>query len=146
MSDPGKVSDSMSVARPMRSLITDDDAVAADHLRAQLERWGHDVRVAADARTAEVLTRVWRPDFVLLELVLPDADAVTLLPRLRGVDEPPQVVIVSSHATVRVTVDALAAGAASVLEKPVDVELLQDVLARLSTRRAKADAAVTEPT
>ena len=39
--------------------------------------------------------------------------------------------IVSSQATVRVTVDALAAGAASVLEKPVDVELLQHVLARL---------------
>ena len=53
--------------------------------------------------------------------------------------------IVSSHATVRVTVDALAAGAASVLEKPVDVELLQHVLTRLSCRRAKADAAVGEP-
>ena len=116
----------------------------ADRLRALLERWGHDVRVAGDARTAEVLARVWRPDLVLLELVLPDADGVSLIPRLRTGDEPPQVVIVSSHATVRVTVDALAAGAASVLEKPVDVQLLQDVLARLSCRRVTADAAVTE--
>ena len=134
----------MSVERPLRSLIIDDDAGGTDRLRALLERWGHDVRVAGDARTAEVLARVWRPDIVLLELVLPDADGVTLIPRLRAGDEPPQVVIVSSHATVRVTVDALAAGAASVLEKPVDEELLQDVLARLSGRRAAADAAVTE--
>jgi two-component system response regulator HydG len=134
----------MSVECPLRSLIIDDDAGAADRLRALLERWGHDVRVAGDARTAEVLTRVWRPDVVLLELVLPDADGVTLIPRLRTGDEPPQVVIVSSHATVRVTVDALAAGAASVLEKPVDEPLLQGVLARLSGRRAAADAAVAE--
>jgi DNA-binding NtrC family response regulator len=134
----------MSAELHLRSLITDDDPGSADRLRALLERWGHDVRVAADARTAEVLTRVWRPDIVLLELVLPDADGVTLIPRLRTGDEPPQVVIVSSHATVRVTVDALAAGAASVLEKPVDVELLQHVLARLSCRRVKADASVTE--
>ena len=135
----------MSVASTTRSLIIDDDPASADRLRALLERWGHDVRVAGDARTAEVLARVWRPDLVLLELVLPDAAGVSLIPRLRIGDEPPQVVIVSSHATVRVTVDALAAGAASVLEKPVDVPLLQDVLARLSCRRVKADAAVTEP-
>ena len=135
----------MSVASTTRSLIIDDDPASADRLRALLERWGHDVRVAGDARTAEVLARVWRPDLVLLELVLPDAAGVSLIPRLRIGDEPPQVVIVSSRATVRVTVDALAAGAASVIEKPVDVPLLQDVLARLSCRRVKADAAVTEP-
>ena len=135
----------MSVERPLRSLIIDDDPGSTERLRVLLERWGHDVRVAGEARTAEVLTRVWRPDVVLLELVLPDADGVTLIPRLRTGVEPPQVVIVSSHATVRVTVDALAAGAASVLEKPVDVELLQHVLTRLSCRRAKADAAVSEP-
>jgi DNA-binding NtrC family response regulator len=135
----------MSVERPLRSLITDDDPGSADRLRALLERWGHDVRVAGDARTTDVLTRVWRPDFVLLELVLPDGDGLTLIPRLRGGEDPPQVVIVSSHATVRVTVDALAAGAGSVLEKPVDEELLQDVLARLSCRRARPDATVTEP-
>ena len=135
----------MSVEPPLRSLIADDDPLSAECLRAVLERWGHDVRVAGDARTAEVLTQVWRPDVVLLELVLPDGDGVTLIPRLRAGDEPPQIVIVSSHATVRVTVDALAAGAASVLEKPVDVELLQDVLARLPSRRAKVDRAAAEP-
>ena len=135
----------MSVEPPLRSLIADDDPLSAERLRAVLERWGHDVRVAGDARTAEVLTQVWRPDVVLLELVLPDGDGVALIPRLRAGDEPPQIVIVSSHATVRVTVDALAAGAASVLEKPVDVELLQDVLARLPSRRAKVDRAAAEP-
>jgi two-component system, NtrC family, response regulator HydG len=143
--DPGKVSDFMSVERPLRSLIIDADAGSAECLRVLLERWGHDVRVAADGRTAEVLARVWRPDLVLLELVLPDAGGVALIPRLRTGDDPPPVVIVSSHATVRVTVDALAAGAASVLEKPVDVELLQDVLARLSNPRSRADAAIAEP-
>ena len=77
----------MSLERPLRSLIVDDDPGSTDRLRALLERWGHDVRVASEARTAEVLTRVWRPDVVLLELVLPDADGVTLIPCLRTGDE-----------------------------------------------------------
>ena len=46
-----------------------------------LERWGHDVRVAGDAPApAEVLT-FRRPDVVLLELVLPDGEGVTLQSR-----------------------------------------------------------------
>jgi DNA-binding NtrC family response regulator len=135
----------MSMERPLRSLITDADAVAADLLRQRLESWGHDVRIAPDARTALIVTRVWRPDIVLLELLLPDGDGLSLVPKLRGADQPPAVVILSGHATVRATVDALAAGAASVLEKPVDVELLQDVLARLPCQRARSASAATEP-
>src|SRR5688500_6632128 len=100
----------MFMERALRSLVADADADHAELLRQQLEAWGHEVRVAPDARTATVLARVWRPDIVLLELVLPDEDGLSLVPRLRDVPEPPQVVIVSGRATVRATVDALAAG------------------------------------
>ena len=135
----------MFMERALRSLVADADPNHAELLRQQLEAWGHEVRVAPDARTATVLARVWRPDIVLLELVLPDEDGLSLVPRLREVPEPPQVVIVSGRATVRATVDALAAGAASVIEKPLDVELLQDVLARLPCRRVQSDATADEP-
>ena len=125
--------------RLFRILITDDEADGADWLRGLLESWGHDVRIAPDARTAELLTRVWRPDAVLLDLVLPDIDGLTLLPRLRSAPDPPQVVIVSGRATVRGTVDALAAGALSVIEKPVDTELLCGVLQRVRDRQAHVE-------
>jgi CheY-like chemotaxis protein len=50
----------MSMERPPRTLSADDDRHVADGRRTLLERWGHDVRVADDARIADVLTRVWR--------------------------------------------------------------------------------------
>ena len=45
----------MATARPLRSLITDDDPRSAEGLRSLLEGWGHEVRVALDGRSAEIL-------------------------------------------------------------------------------------------
>ncbi len=138
----------MRTERRLRLLIADDEFDGAEALRVLLDRWGHEVRVAGDGRTAEVLARVWRPDIVLLDLVLPDVDGMTLLGRLRATPEAPQVVIVSGRATVRIAVDALAAGAISVLEKPVEADRLRGVLARHgdheAATHADADAAPIE--
>ena len=124
---------------PLRVLITDDDADAVAWLRTWLEERGVEVRAAHDGRSAEVLLHTWRADVVLLDLGLPDIDGLTLLPRLRRAPSDSAVIIVSGRATVRSTVDALEAGATSVLEKPVDLERLEGRLARIAElRRAPA--------
>ena len=129
---------SIPMSTALRVLITDDELDAAEWLRSVLEARGVDVRIAADARTAEVLTRVWQPDVVLLDLMLGDVDGLTVLPRLRAGAGAPHVIIVSGRATVRVTVAALAAGAMDVLEKPVEVPRLHQLLARAAAERRDA--------
>jgi DNA-binding NtrC family response regulator len=130
----------MASPSPLRVLITDDDADSAAWLSAWLEARGFETRVAPDARSTDVLAQTWRPDVVLLDMVLPDIDGLTLLPRLRQSPGTPAVIIVSGCATVRMTVDALGRGATSVLEKPVDAELLAGLLARITRERREPAA------
>jgi DNA-binding NtrC family response regulator len=130
----------------MRVLIADGDASSTGRLRGLLEPRGYDVRVAPDARTAEALGLAWRPDVVLLDLVLPDGDGLTLMRRLLQGEDAPGVVVVSAAATVRSTVAAIEAGAATVLEKPVDTNLLLPVLARLCDARADVPVGGQETT
>jgi DNA-binding NtrC family response regulator len=121
--------------RALRILITDADADSANWLRLQLEARGHDARVAMDAGTEELLCHVWRADLVLMDQAPSDVDALTRLRRLRQRADMPHVILVSDRATVRTTVDALEAGAMSVLEKPIDASLLEPLLARVSEER-----------
>jgi DNA-binding NtrC family response regulator len=121
--------------RPLRILVTDADVDGADWLRLQLESEGHDARVARDARTEELLCHVWRADLVLMDQAPSDDDTLMRLRRLRQRAEMPHVILVSGRATVRMAVDALDAGAMSVLEKPIDVTLLAPLLARVSEER-----------
>jgi DNA-binding NtrC family response regulator len=130
----------------MRVLIVDGDAGSTERLRGLLEPCGHDVRVTPGVRTAQVLAHAWRPDVVLLDLVLPDGDGLTLLRRLRQDAPAPEVVVVSAAATVRSTVAAIEAGAATVLEKPVDATLLLSILARAGEGRVDAQAERPEAT
>ena len=64
-------------------LIADDEALIRQSLRTTLAREGFDVTVAASGAEAWLRFREDRPDIVLLDLVLGDADGLELLRRMR---------------------------------------------------------------
>src|SRR5438067_510651 len=81
----------MQAARPSRPsqpaatiLLIEDDRALADAVAALLEAEGYRVRCAADAAAAGALFDQARPDLVILDLVLPDADGLVLLSDLRA--------------------------------------------------------------
>lgn len=81
-----------------RLLVVDDSplfrAAACELLAAD----GYDVVGAAvDGHDAVALTLRDRPDVVLLDVALPDLDGFAVAGRLRGVPDPPAVVLVSSR-------------------------------------------------
>jgi DNA-binding NtrC family response regulator len=114
-----------------RVLAVDDDADATAWLRLFLEGRGFDVRTAHDARTTEVLCEAWQPDVVLLDLCLPDVHGMSLLRRVKELSPASVVIIVSGRATIPSAVEAMSAGAVSLLEKPVSAEGLATLLDRL---------------
>jgi DNA-binding response OmpR family regulator len=63
------------VRRPIRVLVVEGDHDAASTVADLLESQGHEVRCAENAAQARSLLRRVHPDLVILELVLPDADA-----------------------------------------------------------------------
>lgn len=79
----------------VRVLIVEDAAVAGRTLVNVLSAAGHDVRWETTGRDALRAVDEWRPDVVLLDRELPDADGVDLARQVHGADR--RVVVLSGH-------------------------------------------------
>ncbi len=116
-------------------LLVEDAVPQARALTRELVRAGHDVEHAADGASALRLFGRRAPDLVLLDWMLPDADGIDVLARLRRACSAPVLMLTARHA-VDDRVTALRAGADDYVPKPFDVrELLARVDALLRRRR-----------
>ena len=113
--------------REVRVLVIEDDPASHDLLRRLLER---NSIVALGARTGSDGLRTLfeqRPDLVLLDVGLPDADGPGVLSRIREMTDVP-VVMLSAHDDESTKVRALRAGADDYVTKPFG---LQELIARI---------------
>jgi DNA-binding NtrC family response regulator len=118
-----------------RILIVDDEAGIRFGVRDFLTTRGYEVDEATDCRSAEASFRAKRPDAVILDHLLPDGDALTLLPRLRAVDAGVPVVVLTGHGSIDLAVRAVKEGAEQFLTKPVELPSLEIMLQRLLEAR-----------
>jgi two-component system response regulator AtoC len=119
------------------ALIVDDDAVARSTLAELVARDGFTTAVAANlAEARESFTPA--PDLVLVDLVLPDGSGIELLsePKIAYRSD---IVLITGHASVESSVDAMRLGATDYLTKPVDLAKLSEILARLSSTEGRRD-------
>ncbi|MET0976932.1 MAG: response regulator, partial [Leifsonia sp.] len=68
---------------PVRVLVVDDESTLTDLLQMALRYEGWEVRTAADGRTAVSVAREFRPDAIVLDIMLPDIDGLQVLSRIR---------------------------------------------------------------
>lgn len=78
---------------------------------------GYEVRAALVGSKAVDMFRAWRPDIVLLDLVLPDIDGIALLRQLKAIDDGPEMIVISGVGTITRALEAGQAGAFYFLEK-----------------------------
>jgi len=124
-------------------LVIDDDETVRATLVEFFETFGFTARSAATATEGRRLAAVHAPDVVLLDLRLPDADGILALEALRADDPDLAVIVLTGYADVRTAVRAMQHGAADLLEKPVDLELLAAAVTRAAERgRLRQEVAV----
>lgn len=114
------------MADAIRVLLVDDHQVVRRGLRTFLEVQ-EDIAVvgeAADGAAGVALAEELRPDVVLLDVKMPVLDGVDALRRLRELDNPARVLIVTSFTEQRTVVPALRAGAAGYVYKDIDPDAL----------------------
>ena len=105
-----------------RILIVDDEKNIRTTLGRAIGLEGFVVESAGTAQEAWQACETFQPELVLLDLRLPDQSGLDVLERLRGLPQPPAVVMMSGHGTLASAVRATQLGAVDFLEKPIAIE------------------------
>lgn len=128
-----------------RVLVVDDEPQIRRAVRTALI--GHGYGVATAGTGAEALTTFidWRPDVVLLDLILPDRDGLAICQEIRALASTP-IIVLSARGEEHDKVAALDRGADDYLTKPFGVEeLLARIRVALRHVAQRAADAATEP-
>jgi len=128
-------------------LVVDDDAVIRQLVGDVLEMEGHEVSAAPDGLAAMHLLEQRRPDCVLLDVMMPGMDGISVLGNIRstrGLGDLP-VVLLTAAADDTTTWRGWSAGADYILAKPIDIEALLAFLGSLRPGRRRSPAPAASP-
>ncbi len=103
-------------------LVADDETLIRQSIRTTLAREGFEVSVAASGAEAWLRFQEDRPDVVLLDLVLGDADGIDILRRIRQESPDTKVILISAHGSIESAVTAMKLGGYDFIKKPFDLE------------------------
>lgn len=117
-------------------LIVDDDVDSAATMRALVGVERFSVAVAHNLRDARRQIALQQPNLVLLDLQLPDGNGMELLADT-GVSDDSSVVLVTGHASLDSSIEALRRGALDYLVKPVGLNRLETILSRFTSTPLK---------
>ena len=107
-------------SEPTRVLVVDDERPIRELLEIGLGQAGFNVRTAADGTLGLAAVREWEPDAIVLDVMMPRIDGITLLPMLRKITEAP-ILMLSAKGDVVDKVEGLAHGADDYLAKPFEI-------------------------
>ncbi|MBY8864739.1 response regulator transcription factor [Streptomyces sp. RCPT1-4] len=113
---------------PVRVLVVDDDPDLAEVLSGALRYQGWEVRTAEDGASAVAEARALRPDAVVLDVMLPDTDGLTVLRRLHEMRPDVCVLLLTARDAVEDRIAGITAGGDDYVTKPFSLE---EVIARL---------------
>lgn len=113
---------------PIRVLVVDDEASLTDLLQMALRYEGWEIKTAADGSSAIATARDFRPDAVVLDIMLPDIDGLQVLQRMRADGNDVPVLFLTAKDSLDDRIAGLTAGGDDYVTKPFSLE---EVVARL---------------
>lgn len=122
-----------------RVLVVDDHQQARESVAFTLRQSGYVVQCCSSA--VEALKRQDREtyDVVVTDLKMPGMTGLEFLAELKQRKARAEVILVTAYATVATAVEAMRQGAFDFLEKPFDVEALEDLVGRAMRHRKAGD-------
>src|ERR1700759_3853909 len=113
-----------------RVAVIDDDRMVREMLELGLSREGYDVETAADGVAALDLVRRFDPEVIVLDIMMPKIDGITLLPKLREITQAPILMLTAKGGTED-KVQSLSSGADDYLVKPF---VFEELIARIQAK------------
>ena len=105
-----------------RVLIIDDEPGIREALSQVLEYEGLEVKSAASGGEGITVYEEFNPHLVFLDVKMAGLDGLETLSRLKALEHPAEIVMISGHGTIQTAVEATQRGAFDFLEKPLDTD------------------------
>jgi DNA-binding response OmpR family regulator len=112
-----------------RVLVVDDEDAIRDMLEYGLQQAGFSVVTVPNGREMLDAIPAWRPEVIVLDVMLPEIDGFTLLPSARRLTDAP-IIMLSARTETAQKVAGLARGADDYVGKPFEIE---ELIARLNS-------------
>jgi two-component system OmpR family response regulator len=123
---------------PARILIVDDIEANRDILKTRLSVHGYELREAADGEEALAAVKEWRPDLLLLDVMMPKLDGIEVLRRIRKLDTDIAVVIFTGFPNLESAVASMKLDAVDYIKKPFNVDEFREVISRVMRKKGLA--------
>ncbi len=116
-------------------LLVDDEE---DFLEIMAERMrARDMIVETCTSAAEAYKKIAGENFdaIILDFMMPGVDGMRALKEIKTKSPESQIILLTGHATIEKSVEAIKAGASDFLEKPADLEALEKKIKAASANR-----------
>jgi two-component system response regulator MprA len=124
--------------RAPRVLVADDDEGVTSVVARTLKREGYEVRTAPDGDEALRSVREWRPDAIVLDVLMPGTDGLAVCRQIRSERPDLGILMLTAKDGASDQIVGLYAGADDYLVKPVSLEVLAAHLRAVLRRREPA--------
>ncbi|MES2356642.1 MAG: sigma-54 dependent transcriptional regulator [Pseudomonadota bacterium] len=112
------------------ALLVDDDVTTLSLMAELVKGEGFTTTVAASLKEAREQMARQRPDVILLDLQLPDGDGIELFQDLES-PTTTEIILITGHASLESSIQALQLGATDYLVKPINPKQLKSILSRV---------------
>jgi len=121
--------------KPLNILIAEDGRSQRELLRDFLKDQGHDITEANHGRIALEKIKGGYFDLLLLDLKMPEMDGLQVLEEVKRINPEIDAIMMTAYGTIDTAVQALKAGAADFITKPIELEELLIKINRISEHR-----------
>jgi DNA-binding NtrC family response regulator len=128
-----------------RVLVVDDHAAVRESVIDILRQAGYAVEGLASAVEALPALEKRPVDVVITDLQMPGIDGLEFIRQISRRRLPTQVIMITAHATIASAVEAMRFGAFDYLEKPFDVNQLEERVAQAMARRQLSEPVASDP-
>lgn len=127
-----------------RVLLVEDDAAVRRGVELALRHQGHDVCAAATGEEGLTLLMSFRPDVVVLDIMLPGISGLDVCRRIRELDQVPIIMVTARGDDIDIVV-GLESGADDYVVKPVRARVLEARIRAVLRRLGAPDPDTTRP-
>jgi DNA-binding NtrC family response regulator len=125
----------VSANAKIKLLIAEDEKNLGFVLQRELARLGHQVTLVHDGDAAVRAAQDNEFDVALLDIMMPNRSGLDVLRELRELEQPPEVLMMTGHATVETALQAMKMGAYDYLTKPCHISELEAILNKAYEKR-----------